>query len=537
VSDAGTGGRRRRAVARVVRRGGGRGGDGRPPVALIDLERAEAEARVADELFRTAFEDAPIGMALWDLDRARDFRPTEVNRAMCRIVGHSAEELVKIAPRDLVHPDDFDAGRDDVLALLRGQTSSCSLEKRFIRGDGAVIWAHVRLSLARDAAGTPRWGICQFIDVTDRHGAHEALRASEQRLRKVVETAHEGIWLLDADDRTSFVNERGAEMLGYRVDEMLGRPVHDFLSEHGRALASARLAARREGVSDSHELRYIRKDGSEIWVIVSSSPLFEEHGCYSGSLDMLVDVTDRRRREGALRASEERYRNIIETTSEGVWMIDADHRTTYVNRRMAEMLGYRVEEMLGRPVADFAAPEGRTQIQNSLARRRAGVSDQRELPYLRKDGSEMWALLSGSPLSDGNGGYGGALAMISDITERKRAEQDLARLAAIVESSPDAIFSTALDGTITSWNRAAEELYGYSEAEAVGSSAWMLAPPDKIEESREVTERLLAGAATVAYRTTAVHRDGTVIDVEPSVSAIVASDGTTVGALAIIRAG
>jgi PAS domain S-box-containing protein len=372
--------------------------------------------------------------------------------------------------------------------------------------------------------------------VTHHKLAHEALRKNEQWLRKLVSTAHEGIWVLDADDRTTFVNDRLAAMLGYEAQEMVGRPVYDFLTEHGRSLARSRFASRRRGAPDSQEVRLIRKDGSELWGILSGSPLTDEDGSYTGSLDMLVDISERRGREQALRASEERYRNIVETTSEGVWMIDADHRTTYVNRRMAQMLGYTIAEMLGRSVKDFVAPARRPGMEAELERRREGVSSQREIRCMRKDGSEMWGLMSGSPLTDGNGGYGGALAMISDITERKQAELESARLAAIVESSPDAIFSTDMDSTITSWNRAAEELYGWTEAEAVGSSAYMLSPPEEMEMSQGMKDSVLRGGSQEAFRTTALRKDGQTIEVEPSVSAIKGPGGTVVGVLAIVRA-
>jgi PAS domain S-box-containing protein len=499
--------------------------------------RVEAAAREAVELFRVAFEDAPIGMAIWPLEREHAFRPIEVNRAMAEMMRRPAEELLATPPAELVFPEDFDVGHDEVLAVLRGQTPSCSFEKRLVRGDGSLIWAQVRLSIARDAAGGPRFGICQLQDVTERRQALDALRRSDQQLRTLMGTAHEGIWALDADDCTTFVNARMAEMLGYRPDEMLGRPVYDFLAaEHGRTIARARLAARREGVSDSRELRFLRSDGAEIWAILSGSPLFDEDGQYAGALDMLVDITDRKRREQALRASEERYRNIVETTSEGVWMIDSDHRTTYVNRRMAEMLGYSVEEMLGRPVADFAPPERREQVEKRLAGWRAGLSGQREVVYLRRDGTEMWGLLSGSPLTNGNGGYGGALAMISDITERKRAEEEVARLAAVVESAPDAILSTDLDGRITSWNAAAERLLGFSREEAIGMQVWDLACDEARATALEVDRKLQAGGEIGSFRTHARRKDGTLIEVEPSMSAVAGPDGETVGALAIVRA-
>ena len=492
-----------------------------------NLLDALARSRDDEGMLLKAFERTPVALALWVPDGDQLVRSIDPNKAMCDLLGYTPGELAGLGPTELVHPDDISIGRDDLLRLLAGEAESCVCEKRLVRADGSVIWAEVTLSGASYRDGVPEYGICQIQDITSRREALESLRASEQRLRKLGDTAHEGIWLLDGEDRTTFANGRLAEMLGCEVGELIGRPIYDFLAEHGRSLMRARLAGRRKGVSDSQELRLIRKDGRELWAILSGSPLADAGGDYTGALEMVTDITDRKLREEALRASEERYRNIVETTSEGVWMIDADHRTTYVNRRMAEMLGYTVEEMLGRPVADFTPAVHPADTTHR--------GEEREVCYLRRDGSEMWGLLSGSPLADGKDGYGGALAMITDITERKRAEGALARMAAIVESSPDAMFSVDLTGTITVWNAAAERLYGYSREEAIGQSAWMLVPPEKTEESRDLKPGLMAGGRRQGFRTTTLRKDGSTVEIEPSVSAIEDASGKVTGVLAIVR--
>src|SRR5437899_7152973 len=226
------------------------------------------------------------------------------------MIGYSQEELVRrVVPAELVVPEDFGIGRADLLRFFAGEVESCTFEKRLVRGDGRVIWVHARLSVVRDEGNRPIHGICQLQDVTHRREAHEALRASEQRLRTLVQTAHEGIWVFDPDDRTSFVNVRMAEMLGYRPEEMLGRHLADFVFAAPRALMGELLAARRRGVSDQHELRLRRRDGGEVWAIVSGSPHLAEDGSYAGSLAMVTDITERRRQEQAVRAAAERYRN------------------------------------------------------------------------------------------------------------------------------------------------------------------------------------------------------------------------------------
>lgn len=461
----------------------------------------------------------------------RSSRLLVLNPAWTLTLGWSEEELRGRRVIELVHPDDADRVLAEAARLRERGAEIHDLELRLRCRDGSYRW----IMWSSRSDGERLYAVAR--DVTQRKLAEEALRKNEAWLRTLVQGAAEGIWVLDADDRTKFANERIAEMLGYSVDEMLGRSVYDFIDEAGHVVASSGLAGRRRGVSDSQELCLRRKDDSGVWVILTGAPLTGEDGGYSGSIDMLLDIGERRVREQALRASEERYRNIVETTSEGVWMIDAEHRTTYVNGRMAEMLGYTVAEMLGRPVSDFVAPADHGYVVHGIERRRDGVSEQREVCYVRRDGTPMWGLASGSPLTDGNGGYGGALAMISDITERKRAESDLARLAAIVESSPDPIFSTDMEGKISSWNRAAEELYGWSEEEAVGRSAYMLSPPSEMEMSRRLAKFVREGGSQEAFRTVALRKDGSLIEVEPSVSAIKDGAGTVLGILAIVRAG
>ncbi|MEA2127038.1 MAG: hypothetical protein QOI80_3820 [Solirubrobacteraceae bacterium] len=455
-----------------------------------------------DSRLRAAFEHAPTGIALFDPDT---HRVLEVNRVACEILGRSEQELLDGAfPSELLLED----GRG---------------EARITRGDGRSIWADVRLS---------SHGVCLFDDATARREAHEDLRRSEERLRTMVQTSHEGIWILGPDDLTTFVNARMAEMLGCTVDEMLGRPTTDFLDDDEARKVVTLLAGRRRGMADQYELKWRAPDGREVWTIMNASPLFDPDGSYAGAFAMATDISERVWQERAVRASEERYRNIIETTTEGVWMIDGEHRTTYVNRRMAQMLGYRVEEMLGRPVSDFM-PDGDVA---GLGHDPGGAGGRpREVRYVRKDGSGMWGLLSGSPLADAAGGYGGALAMIADITERKRSEESVARLAAIVESSPDAIFSTDLEGKITSWNSAAERIYGYTEEEVLGQTGWMLVLPERLDEAREVGRTMLSGGSVIDFPSKARTKDGRKIDIAPSVSAIRSHAGEVVGTLTIVR--
>jgi diguanylate cyclase (GGDEF)-like protein/PAS domain S-box-containing protein len=151
-------------------------------------------------------------------------------------------------------------------------------------------------------------------------------------------------------------------------------------------------------------------------------------GAAQGLPGTLVDATGRPENV-PLRASEGLYRMIVETSREGIWMIDAAGTTTFVNHRMADLLGYRVEEMIGRPLFDFLDDEGRGIATASLGRHRVGLDVQMDFRFVRRDGTDLWTLISASPIQDADGNYVGALKMFTDITERKLAEANLVHAA------------------------------------------------------------------------------------------------------------
>src|SRR5207245_3901529 len=145
--------------------------------------------------------------------------------------------------------------------------------------------------------------------------------------------------------------------------------------------------------------------------------------------------------EEAVRASEARYRQIVETAFEGVWIIDSNNRTTFVNHRMAEMLGYVPEEMLGRPVLTFMDHDAQAAFAANREQRQQAHQPEHEFRFRRKEGSELWALLESSPDLDAAGNYRGSLAMVTDVTERRRGHEALRRLAGMVATSSAAIMA------------------------------------------------------------------------------------------------
>jgi PAS domain S-box-containing protein len=234
----------------------------------------------------------------------------------------------------------------------------------------------------------------------------------------------------------------------------------------------------------------------------------------------------------ALERSEKSYRGIVETAGEGIWKVDADFVTSFVNRRMAELLGYTVEEMTGRPLLDFLFDDDIKQKWSQLTRRRRGIREQLVTRYRKKDGSAIWARVAASPLLDEGGTFEGMLAMVSDLTELRHAEVEGGRLrdrisllSRAVEQTADVVLLTDRHGTIEYVNPAFEATTGYSPEEAAGNTPRMLESPlHSLEFYDRLWDRILEGRA---FRETFVSRkkSGQLYLTEQSISPIKDSSG------------
>jgi diguanylate cyclase (GGDEF)-like protein/PAS domain S-box-containing protein len=232
--------------------------------------------------------------------------------------------------------------------------------------------------------------------------------------------------------------------------------------------------------------------------------------------------------------SDERYRIIVETASEGIWTIDENNLTTFVNRALAKMLGYEPQEMLGRTMFDFMDQARVEEAQRSLGLRIEGVDEHLEFRFRAKDGHEVWTLVATSSLYDKDGEYAGALAMVTDTSAQKAVEEKHAHLAAIVRSSADSIIGMSKSGMIESWNDASTRLYGYSATEALEQHAPSLLARDTPERELLVA-RTAAGDDQPEVESQDVGKDGGVIDVSMTGSAIRDSEGLVIGVSRIAR--
>jgi PAS domain S-box-containing protein len=254
----------------------------------------------------------------------------------------------------------------------------------------------------------------------------EALRGTNRTLQALVQSCPLAVMVLDPDSTVRLWNPAAERIFGWTEAEALGRPLpvvpEDRREELQRILKATLHGSMPQGVETIHQ----RKGGELVLVNLWTSTVPDEQG-NDRILGLVADVTARKQIETALRKSDARLRDLVDTAAEGVWILDADRRTTYVNRRMAEMLERPVHEILGHSGDALFAPESRTDVAEVWEACRRGLRDRREIGFQLPDGGRLWASASVSPVLDESGGFGGILAMLTDVTERRRLDEELRR--------------------------------------------------------------------------------------------------------------
>lgn len=271
--------------------------------------RLQAESSLRDNEERLRLALAAAGQGLYDLNVQTGV--ARVSPEYATMLGHDPAEFMETnaAWIERLHPDDRKPVAAAYRAYVRGDSPEYRVEFRQRTKQGDWKWI---LSLGsvveRDAQGTPLRMLGTHTDITQRKQADAALRESEARFRQIVEIAEEGIWLVDREWRTMFVNPRMEAILGCAPGEMSGRVIVDFMDEEWRAIAGRNMARAQQDVHETHEFKFQRRDGTPIWTLLSSAPILNAAGQFAGALAMVTDITARKQAETDLERSREQLR-------------------------------------------------------------------------------------------------------------------------------------------------------------------------------------------------------------------------------------
>jgi PAS domain S-box-containing protein len=368
--------------------------------------------------------------------------------------------------------------------------------------------------------------------------AARALREQRELLRVTLSSIGDGVITTDTEGRITFMNPVAERLTGWNWAEAKGAQISEVfkvINENTREPVESPVKnALKEGaiVGLANHSLLITKSGDEIPIDDSGAPIRNDRGEVEGVVLVFHDITKRRRAERAVQV----WQQVFNHASWGVVIANPSEGTLEaVNPAYARMHGYTVEEMKGMPLIETIAPEARADWDEKVHVTHEQGHNIYESLHIRKDGTRFPVLMDIAVIKDEEGRIIYRAASLQDITERKLGEEARERLAAIVESSDDAILSKTLDGRITSWNAGAEKMYGYAREEAIGRHVSFLAPPDRLDEVAQIQERLRHGEHIAHLETVRVRKDGVRINVSVSISPIRDGAGAVVGASTIAR--
>jgi len=454
-------------------------------VAFLGVSHDVTERRQAELELQRTLEATTDGIWTWDFARDR----LAFSSRYYTMLGYEPGEFPATFEswRDLIHPEDRERALAVAEEYLRTTPDNYENEFRLRTRTGAYRWIRTKARVVERAPdGRALRLIGNHEDITDRKQAEERLRDSEQRYRRLVELAQEGIWTIDAEGRTTFVNPCMAEMLGCTPDEMVGRPFFDFMDEGQVAAARDQFRRRQEGLAERHEFEFRRTDGVSVYTSLSTVPLHNAEGSFSGALAVVSDITERKLAEEALRASEARYRAVVSAAHEGIILQDRSGQTLAFNETAQKVFGISEDDAsretsLSRDWGTFRedGSEFPAAEHPSMHTLRTGEPCTDVLMQVRGSGREFWINLNTNPLfRDGEPEPYAVVISFSDITEHRRAEEALReseRNKVLILNSTAELFVTYDRDLRILWaNRAAGESLGLPAESLVGRHCYEL---------------------------------------------------------------
>ncbi|OGO08065.1 MAG: hypothetical protein A2Y61_06860 [Chloroflexi bacterium RBG_13_60_13] len=409
---------------------------------MVDVtQRKQADEAICESERRYRLLAENSTDVIWTTDL--NLRATYISPSITRLTGLSMEQAIRATLDEAFTPASARIMLDTLKTMANrdgcGQNGPASevIELEMKSKDGSTIWTETTIALIPAQGGQPDCILGVTRDITHRILAEEALRESEKRYRLLAENATDMIWVTDLNLKPTYISPSVSRLLGYSAEEAMVGTLETAVAPASvgratKAFAQAMATTKDEpaGPSPSQrlELEFVRKDGSAIWLDTTVGFIRDAEGQPVEIMGVLRDITERREAEKALRVSEERFRHLIDTTSDWVWETDEKSVYTYVSPRIHEILGYLPEEVLGRipSVIMSSRSAGRMAKVFGSAVTSGMPFTFVEVTFMHKDGHQVTVEISGVPFFDEGGtvvrGYRG---IARDITQRKLAEEQV----------------------------------------------------------------------------------------------------------------
>ncbi len=492
------------------------------PIGLSAIHRDLTERRRTEREYKTlaAIVDASAD-AIIAVDK--HLKITSWNRAAQETYGYTAEEAIGKGLDLFVPPGELSRSVEASSHVLK-TGDLLTWEQHVSRRDGAPWISSVSIFPLRDGRGqiTGVAGIGR--DITKLKQIEKELRAAQEYTRGLIESSIDAMVVVDREMRITDCNEQLARLTRIPKKILIGSRFDSYFDDPTRAAAAIEKTL-ADGFVTNYDLVMHPAGGGEIQVSFNAS-IFYSSGKVFGIFGVARDVTEERATKKILEAERVYSRSLFDSSNNALLVCDANLVVTDVNKRAVELTGYSSDELIGIKLASlFADPNLAMTTANHLLEAEPGANSPVELSLLTKSAIEVPVSLSVSIYRAGDATHSGILVSIADRTQNQRYEEQQSLLASIVDSSADAIYTEDLDFKITSWNAAAERLFGYRADEIMGRNASVLVPLERRAELMTSVLRIRSTGKGERFETTRLRKDGSTVEVDLTVSPLPDTSG------------
>ena len=481
--------------------------------------------------FRTMADEAPMGISI-----SRDGINLYANRACLRMFGYeSSQEFIGTSQLNRVAPDYRWQLNLNISKRKRGEAVPNQYEFMGLRKDGSTFPVFIDVSRVR--LGETLLSVAFFTDFTERKRIETALGSSEKRYRTLVETAEDFITEVTARGVIVYASPRLYDITGYKPAEVLGKTPFDFMDSRHAARwrrffdERAKNKERIKGFQNT----LILPDGSSLTLETNASPFFDSDGKLLGYCAASRDITHLKKTEDALRESERRYRNLVETIDEYIAESDATGRCTYASPKVYDFIGYRPDEVIGKRPFDFMEPAEAERVERIFGNKasKGEPFDSLEHRMIHKSGAHVVMEVTGTPFFGEDGKPLGYRTISRDITRRKEAAEALTKAEAkyrdIFENAVEGIYRSVPAGKYVDANPAFARIFGYDSPEELKTAVndigrQLYTDPDVRRECIRIVEERGHGSFEIVIR----RRDGSTGWVFNNVRAVRDAQGRTI---------
>ncbi len=504
----------------------------------IERQRSESALRESQRLIQEIADVTPEIIAIYDLEEQRS---VYVNRQLSNILGYSTGQLTQLTPKDWIAPDDYPR-MEELFQRIRSCADGeiLELEYRAKHATSSWRWLHSELTVfARREDGEVRQILISSHDVTERRRAEEALRQSEERYRDLVENSGLLIGTHDVEGRFLSLNRATWKFFGVNnTQDLQGRRISELVAPEVRGKFDQYLQRVIQEGRAQGLMRVRLPGGAERLLEFDNSLRTDTPGQPDVIRYIARDVTERRQAERKIRESEERFRLIAEKSTDMIGRYSATGEVLYLSPAVTRILGYEPEDCVGRSIYEFFHVEDVEEVRQAHTTLLNSPLTQNVTYRCRhKDGHYVWCE-SNARLVRQPSGAQEILAITRDVSERREADEALReseeRYRDLFENANDIVFTTDLQGNLTSFNKAGELVTGYTREEVLEKGAFASFTPEFRKIVREMLEKKLTGKSKTQYELELTAKEGHQLILEISVR-LITKNGKPSGVQGIAR--